>query len=293
MSESFLLEAKATSFPLDRAIRAYVPILQSCYLLADDQPFALPAGYSELGRIESGQAGTGDLFTPSAAAMENFPKAEVQAMALSAVRPERFGFLVREDSSGSFLVCLRGTMIATEWLRNFTAVPADFEFVNGFGTVHLGFREVYRSVRGSILTQLRSLALSSADRVTFVGHSLGGAVAILAAAEAKQTLGCKVDVATFGGPRVGKPDFRETFDNAVTDCFRVTNQFDIVPHVPSIITLWRHVGEDIEVDGDVESPHSLVAYMAGLRKLLPMPTGMPAAGISAIAPPRVMAVVVP
>ena len=39
----------------------------------------------------------------------------------------------------------------------------------------------------------------------------------------------------------------------------------IVPHLPSIVTLWNHVGEEIEVDGNLENPHSLTAYLAGLR----------------------------
>ena len=28
-----------------------------------------------------------------------------------------------------------------------------------------------------------------------------------------------------------------------------------------------HVGEEVEVDGNLDSPHSLVAYMAGLRAI--------------------------
>ena len=72
---------------------------------------------------------------------------------------------------------------------------------------------------------------------------------------------------TVGGPRVGKVDFRRSLNATIPRCVRVTNQFDIVPHVPSLITGWNHVGEEIEVDGNVENAHSLDAYLQGLRNI--------------------------
>jgi hypothetical protein len=70
----------------------------------------------------------------------------------------------------------------------------------------------------------------------------------------------------------------------------VTNQFDIVPQVPSIITGWMHVGEEVQVDGNLDQAHSLVAYLAGLRAI-----GAPADGLTAraAAQPVLMSAVVP
>ena len=73
----------------------------------------------------------------------------------------------------------------------------------------------------------------------------------------------------------------------------MTNQLDIVPHVPTIATLWRHVGEEIEVDGqggEGNGAHSLAAYLDGLKKL-EGPRGGPTAAALGTALPA--AVVVP
>ncbi len=76
-----------------------------------------------------------------------------------------------------------------------------------------------------------------------------------------------IDVCTFGGPRVGKIRFRINFNQQIDRCFRVTNRGDIVPHVPSKVTLWNHVGLEIEVNGRMDKPHSLDAYLAGLQNI--------------------------
>ena len=121
------------------------------------------------------------------------------------------------------------------------------------------------SVRASIASALNDVA--SDTRKTVLGHSLGGAMAILAAVDVTRNFGrTSVDVCTTGGPRVGKVDFRRSFDRVISSC-RVTDQFDIVPHVPSLIAAWNPVGEEIEVDGNVENPHSLAAYLQGLRNI--------------------------
>ena len=68
---------------------------------------------------------------------------------------------------------------------------------------------------------------------------------------------------------MGKIDFRIRFNREVPRCFRVTNHGDIVPHVPSVLTLWNHVGEEIAVRGSSPGaiPHSLVCYLDGLQHI--------------------------
>jgi triacylglycerol lipase len=83
-----------------------------------------------------------------------------------------------------------------------------------------------------------------------LGHSLGGAMPTLGTVDIKRNMGkAVVELCTIGGPRAGKIGFRRNFNREIPLAFRVRNQFDIVPHVPSIILAWNHVGEEIEVDG--------------------------------------------
>ncbi|PIO60570.1 triacylglycerol lipase, partial [Teladorsagia circumcincta] len=73
-------------------------------------------------------------------------------------------------------------------------------------------------------------------KVVFTGHSLGGALAALAAARtAKQGLrpGEKITMYTYGEPRVGDAQFATNFDTMIKDSYRVVFRRDIVPHLPA------------------------------------------------------------
>jgi hypothetical protein len=263
-ADEFRFEARASDFEVNRAMTAYIPLLEACYALANQQPVALPAGYESLGEIRADMA---ERAVPmeSAEAREAV-RADFAAAEASIADPTAFGFVIREQATGATIVCIRGTQTPREWLANFTAVPNPFTLVQGFGAVHLGFDHMYRSVRDSIDRHLATLP--PASRITVLGHSLGGAMAILAAVDLRRNFGrTHLDVCTFGGPRVGLAGFRRHFNAEITACFRVTNQFDVVPHVPSVVAGWNHVGEEIEVDGEVDNPHSLKAYLEGLRRI--------------------------
>lgn len=67
------------------------------------------------------------------------------------------------------------------------------------------------------------------------GHSLGGAMALLAAqriADRHEGLGRTPILYTFGQPRVGNFKFAELVAQDVPSFFRVINNADVVPHVP-------------------------------------------------------------
>ncbi|MBV9082297.1 MAG: lipase family protein, partial [Acidobacteriaceae bacterium] len=107
-------------------------------------------------------------------------------------------------------------------------------------------------------------------RVTVIGHSLGAAMATLCAIDIRRNTRKKnIDMAFFGSPRVGKIDFRIFFNKQIQRYYRVTNHGDIVPSVPSLLTLWNHVGEEIAVRGKApgQIPHSLLAYLDGLHHI--------------------------
>jgi hypothetical protein len=286
MSETITIQIRTTDFEVSRAIDAYIPILECSYQLARGLPFELPAGYEEIGRVRA-ESGEVSRMARGQEAIEAQP--EARAMAAAVTFPDLFGFVVREKQTGAILVSIRGTLVAEEWLRNFTVIPADYSFLPDFGTVHLGFQLVYAGVRNSIQQGLAGVPQNA--RVTIVGHSLGGAMATLAAPDVKRNFNrSQVDLCTFGGPRVGKPGFRRSFAPEIGRCFRVTNQFDIVPHVPTVATGWMHVGEAIEVDGNLDHAHSLTAYLAGLRAI-----GAPGPGLTSRVTERagLMAAVVP
>ncbi|CAI5452114.1 unnamed protein product [Caenorhabditis angaria] len=73
-------------------------------------------------------------------------------------------------------------------------------------------------------------------QVWITGHSLGGAMASLAASYItynKLYDNTKVQLVTFGEPRVGDQAYATSFDKYVPNGFRVTHAHDPVPHLPT------------------------------------------------------------
>lgn len=81
-------------------------------------------------------------------------------------------------------------------------------------TVHMGFLESWKQARKLVLPVLQNARVQHPDYpVRVVGHSLGGAVACLAALELRLALGWEdVTVTTFGEPQAGNQGFVEFVD---------------------------------------------------------------------------------
>lgn len=80
-------------------------------------------------------------------------------------------------------------------------------------TVHMGFHTAWLHTRKRILPDLQMQMLLHPDyRLTLVGHSLGGAVAALAALDL-QARGWNPTVTTFGEPRVGNKGLVQFIDS--------------------------------------------------------------------------------
>ncbi|CEF59466.1 Lipase, class 3 family-containing protein [Strongyloides ratti] len=95
--------------------------------------------------------------------------------------------------------------------------------------------------------------------VWVTGHSLGGAMASLTAANIgyqKYVLKEKLKIITFGEPRVGDVEYAKGFDNVVGYSYRVIHHRDPVPHLPlRNMFNYQHTKEEIFYDNDM-SPGS-------------------------------------
>ncbi len=166
-----------------------------------------------------------------------------------------FGVIADDPTSGRRLIVLRGTLKPIEWLRNMQARLKPFPLrtlpIRAPANVHAGFRQIFASLelvaKGRRQNFVRALAeLTSGRKVTFIGHSLGGALATLSGVEAARVQpedAVAMRIVTFASPRVGDPGFAK-LAKAVGRIDRVCNVVDIVPAVPPSRprTPYVHVG---------------------------------------------------
>jgi hypothetical protein len=124
------------------------------------------------------------------------------------------------------------------------------------GMVHLGFKKAFDVIRPQLDTILARLA--QGRTLWFCGHSLGAALATLAADDYPGTRG----VCTLGSPRVGDSTFAHAFDTKLLGkTFRYVNDHDVVTHVPPPIG-YQHVDlrRFIAPDGAISTGEPAISH---------------------------------
>lgn len=141
----------------------------------------------------------------------------------------------------SRIIAFRGSANTQDWLTDFRCLPTDA----GDGIkIHRGFYDAIKSIADQLVARLRCCQAP----IFITGHSLGGALAILAAKilETALSAGQVHSVFTFGGPRVGNTAFANVYDSHLgVITWRFVHEEDIVPRVPFWVTGYRHVGQEV------------------------------------------------
>jgi hypothetical protein len=194
-------------------------------------------------------------------------------------------------------IVLRGTITCPEWAENLraTLVPLDGESADGKDAggpkVAKGFRSLYKtagekvkSLSEDVMDEVRRLMEKYKGEelsITVVGHSLGGALALLVADEIATTVpdAPPVAVVSFGGPKVGNEAFVEKLKaTGKVNVLRIVNAGDMVTKVPGVAPRlplskeqYQHAGAELRIDSknspclrpDVgpASRHDLEAYL--------------------------------
>ncbi|MCH9698114.1 MAG: lipase family protein [Gammaproteobacteria bacterium] len=153
------------------------------------------------------------------------------------------------------VLAFRGTEDFKDWLGN--AKIWENEIKSGpacdqTAKVHHGFTEAVDSVTSDGKLFARIAELQNSGRKFYVtGHSLGGALANLAAYMASGQSGIKIDgVYTFGQPPVGDSGFKKCYeDRLLESTFRFVNHKDLVPRLKPNNNA-EHVGLLLFLDSD-------------------------------------------
>jgi len=186
------------------------------------------------------------------------------------------------ESGDAIIVAFRGTQPnrPMDWFVDFRATSAGWD--HNAGNVHSGFYGALRKVWGVTLPNGEILPKRLVNRgsktIWITGHSLGGALAELCAAQALFVSKIPVQgVYTFGQPRVGTKDFADALNAKLgSGIFRFVNDRDIVPRVPLFSMgfchygsqrFFDHGGESTVADSAVESLKDALTFAKGAFNL--------------------------
>ncbi len=140
------------------------------------------------------------------------------------------------DRAAPAIIIFRGTADIEGWIEDVRCdrVPMGLPHpTHTAGEVHTGFYLDWQSIRSQVRRAVGSRT------VIIAGHSLGGALATLAAVEMHEQV---EEVVTFGSPRVGDAAFVDAYDQLImSHTSRYVNDLDPVPWVPLWCAGFRHV----------------------------------------------------
>ncbi|WP_221792960.1 lipase family protein [Oceanobacter mangrovi] len=162
------------------------------------------------------------------------PEGKLEMGSLSQTTP--FGLFTRGAGNiygNHLIVIFRGTSNITsgigDWLTNLN-IGCSISSTGHY--VHAGFNSMFNSMVGQLESFVRSQ--KGIDTVHCIGHSLGGALATLAADWFKSNTQIKPILYTFGAPRVGHYEFAtaHTVSMLPENINRVVHGTDVVPMIP-------------------------------------------------------------
>lgn len=180
-----------------------------------------------------------------------------------------FGFIAEDPDAKELYIVLRGTITSAEWRKNVAfKMTKTYQDSTNLGLVHSGFRSIFRtdyygrlgewgglstrlafkigryspppiSHRVSIRDVIHKLVVDAdwlrrGYRIFITGHSLGGALAMLAGqfllSHDLHGYQKALSICSFGAPRTGNNGFAEWFQDV--DVVRYINSEDTVPTLP-------------------------------------------------------------
>jgi triacylglycerol lipase len=178
-----------------------------------------------------------------------------------------FGFALTSASCN--VIALRGTQSDFEWALDATIPQAPVPLVwykDGkfqLAKAHLGFLLIFAMLADQIVAATKQFNSSLPCLVT--GHSLGGALAVLASPTIEiLNPGQICQMYSYAGPRVGDPIFVDAYNFWVPQSYRVVNLADLIPMLPpSQIFHWQYgdVGAEwsfLNQSGNVAGNHALI-----------------------------------
>jgi hypothetical protein len=159
-------------------------------------------------------------------------------------------FLFR--SGKKMVFAFRGTMNKDDIMDAIDIRKSVFEATGS--KIHHGFYQQFTSLEPMITNDVyRAMDSKAVQEIHFVGHSMGGAVAAIAASyyalKKKHLSKAKITCHTFGNPHFADETLSNTIQEEVDEHICVHVRDDIIPFIP-IYPDFKHLPNILEIDAD-------------------------------------------
>jgi len=115
-------------------------------------------------------------------------------------------------------------------------------------TAHNGFWNSWVDARDRVLSCVKETSMKyPAYQIAVAGHSLGGAIATLAAAHLRNS-GYNATLYSFGSPRIGGTKISTYITNQTGGNYRITHWNDPVPRMPLVIMGYVHISPEYYIN---------------------------------------------
>ncbi len=124
--------------------------------------------------------------------------------------------------------------------------------------IHHGFWEQWTSIRDMIISNVEKATGNHPDyRFVVAGHSLGGALATIAAADIRkhsEWFLSKTELFSYGSPRVGDFLSARFLTEQSRKSFRITARDDVVPRLPWTSLGFMHTSPEFFIERNADDP---------------------------------------
>jgi len=180
-------------------------------------------------------------------------------------------------------ITFKGSQERIDWATNFAFTKSAFfdtelkvhkGFQRSIELFEESFREHCATEENTFFTRLYDTLQEKDTKIILTGHSLGGALATLAACRFYD-LGIKPEnlvVYSFGAPPVGSQKFIDAYQNKFS-IYRFANTLDIVPLVDKLLFAFKqqqllHIGKKIELASNEGEVHGLSGYIDNMSEFI-------------------------
>jgi hypothetical protein len=183
----------------------------------------------------------------------------------NSIKSDVTGFVATDTTNKLIVISFRGSRSVRNWLTNvqFPVLPTT---ICTSCSASNGFWQSWLEAQTPVLAALDTARKQYPTyKIVATGHSLGGALASLAAGYLRST-GVTIDLYTYGAPKIGLAGI----SNYITatgkgETYRVTHKNDPVPKLPPAVLGYRHISPEYYVTSanDVQPAAADVTVLTG------------------------------